>query len=190
MPETTWLVKGSATVVTTRPMVRVSPGDQAASDGAGAIAGLLRDFADLLRSFGVHQRAVLQGAGDRGMRYPRQPRDVLDRGLTKASLRGVRVSRLLEFVFVLVRHGALFSSQASALDLSLYQRAGASQYLATLVSQFLVWIALALRRDCFYLKQRMTIAAKVAGTASESVKEVATSPLLCGCPETIPVGQR
>ena len=77
-------------------------GHQAACDGAGTIARFVRNLPDLLSGSRIHQRAILQSTGNRGVRYMGEPCNVLDRRLTSASLRAVRVqnSRHISSIFV------------------------------------------------------------------------------------------
>ena len=65
-------------VVTTTPMVSGAAGDQAAGDGAGAVAQFAGDQADPFGRLARDQRAVLQRPGNGGVRDIRLARDVLD----------------------------------------------------------------------------------------------------------------
>ena len=73
MPRTTRPTKGSAMVVTTRPMVLGALPAQALRDRVRDIAHFVGQFLDLFAHLGADQRAVPQGARDGGMGNARLP---------------------------------------------------------------------------------------------------------------------
>lgn len=138
--------------------------DQAASNCAGPVARLFRNFPDSLGGLGIHQRTVLQRTGDGGVRYPGEARNVLDGWLAKTSLRGVIARSSISFF--LFKHGALSLIPACDVDSVCISAQSQVNGPQSVNQGFPLWTAFASRGESFHERERRTIAMNVAANTA------------------------